>query len=117
MSLVIEREEAIFKKAKEELIAFTKTPEYKDFMVNKAKKLSGDYMPHSVIYVKEEDLGLADDLKAAYGDAEVKAGDVTIGGLMIENKENSIVLDETLEFALKNQKEWFNQNSGLIINK
>ena len=107
----------IFKKAREELVAFTKTPEYKEFMVNKAKKLAGDYMPHSVIYVKEEDLGLADDLKAAYGDAEVKAGDITIGGLIVENTESSIVHDETLEFALKNQKEWFIQHSGLIINK
>lgn len=107
----------IFKNAREELVASTKTPEYKEFMVNKAKKLAGDYMPHSVIYVKEEDLGLADDLKAAYGDAEVKAGDITIGGLIVENTESSIVHDETLEFALKNQKEWFNQHSGLIINK
>ena len=107
----------IFKNAREELVAFTKTPEYKEFMVNKAKKLAGDYMPHSVIYVKEEDLGLADDLKAAYGDAEVKAGDITIGGLIVENTESSIVDNETLEFALKNQKEWFNQHSGLIINK
>ena len=54
---------------------------------------------------------------AAYGDAEVKAGDITIGGLIVENTESSIVHDETLEFALKNQKEWFNQHSGLIINK
>ena len=107
----------IFKNAREELVAFTKTPEYKEFMVNKAKKLAGDYMPHSVIYVKEEDLGLADDLKAAYSDAEVKAGDITIGGLIVENTESSIVHNETLEFALKNQKEWFNQHSGLIINK
>lgn len=48
---------------------------------------------------------------------EVKAGDITIGGLIVENTESSIVHNETLEFALKNQKEWFNQHSGLIINK
>ncbi|MBM6798513.1 hypothetical protein H7U28_06765, partial [Coprobacillus cateniformis] len=41
--------------------------------------------------------------------------DITIGGFIIENKESSLVVDETLDFALANQKEWFNKNSGLII--
>ena len=112
----VERQKKLINKRDEYVATIFKNAR-KEFMVNKAKKLAGDYMPHSVIYVKEEDLGLADDLKAAYGDAEVKAGDITIGGLIVENTESSIVHDETLEFALKNQKEWFNQHSGSIINK
>ena len=34
---------------------------------------------------------------------------------MLENKASSLVVDETLDFALNNQREWFNKNSGLII--
>jgi hypothetical protein len=38
-----------------------------------------------------------------------------IGGLIGENPKSLLVIDETLDFALKNQKEWFAKNSGLII--
>jgi hypothetical protein len=47
-------------------------------------------------------------------DVKVNA-DIMIGGLIGENPKSLLVIDETLDFALKNQKEWFAKNSGLII--
>ena len=69
------------------------------------------------MFVASKDLSMEKALVKAFGsDIKVEASeDITIGGFIIENKESSLVVDETLDFALANQKEWFNKNSGLII--
>ena len=108
----------IFNKAKEELVAFTKSKDYASFMKAKVEKVAGEFNTDgSVMYVTKNDLSLKDELVKAFGkDVDVEASDdITIGGFIIENKASSLVVDETLDFALNNQKEWFNQNSGLII--
>ena len=109
---------AIFEKAHEELVAFTKSADYASFMKSKIKKVADDFKDsHSIMYVSAKDLAMKADLVKAFGqDIDVEASDdITIGGFIIENKESSLVVDETLDFALNNQKEWFNKNSGLII--
>ena len=109
---------AIFEKAHEELVAFTKSADYASFMESKIKKVADDFKDsHSIMYVSAKDLAMKADLVKAFGqDINVEASDdITIGGFIIENKESSLVVDETLDFALNNQKEWFNKNSGLII--
>lgn len=109
---------AIFEKAHEELVAFTKSTDYASFMESKIKKVADDFKDsHSIMYVSAKDLAMKADLVKAFGqDIDVEASDdITIGGFIIENKESSLVVDETLDFALNNQKEWFNKNSGLII--
>ena len=52
-----------------------------------------------------------------YGiDLDVKTSDqIKIGGFIIENKANNVVIDESLDFALENQKDWFYKTSGLMI--
>ena len=109
---------AIFEKAHKELVAFTKSADYASFMESKIKKVADDFKDsHSIMYVSAKDLAMKADLVKAFGqDIDVEASDdITIGGFIIENKESSLVVDETLDFALNNQKEWFNKNSGLII--
>ena len=109
---------AIFENAHEELVAFTKSADYASFMESKIKKVADDFKDsHSIMYVSAKDLAMKADLVKAFGqDIDVEASDdITIGGFIIENKESSLVVDETLDFALNNQKEWFNKNSGLII--
>ena len=108
----------IFDKAHALLDDFASSKEYKDFMIQKMEKVAKSYqLPHSVLYVRETDLSLSDDLKKAYGmDIDVVVDHkIMIGGFKVENSESSVVIDETLDFALENQKEWFNKNSGLII--
>lgn len=118
--LIAKRDEyvnEVFKNAKDELVAFTKSSDYKDYLLKQAKKASENDFEHAVMYVRQEDLKFADDLKKAYGkDVVVEASDeITLGGLILENKEDALVVNETLEFALENQKSWFANNSGLMI--
>ena len=108
----------IFAKAKDELIAFTKSDEYLPFMQAKIKKVANHFEgTNTVMFVNAQDLKMKEDLMKAFGKSlkvEV-SDDIIIGGFIIEDRESALVVDETLDFALKNQKEWFNKNSGLII--
>jgi len=109
---------AIFGQAREELLSFSKGEDYLSFMEAKMKKVA-HYFPKtgSVLYLAEKDMKMKDHLlKFFEKEMSVEVSDeITIGGFIIENKESSLVVDETLDFALENQKEWFNKNSGLII--
>ena len=58
-----------------------------------------------------------DELIKAYGTTlEVEVSDkITIGGFIVKNKATNVVVDESLDFALENQKDWFYKTSGLMI--
>ena len=105
----------IFEKAKEKLVTFSQSKDYPAFMENKIKEVSSYHLDHSILFL--QDMHLKDQLVNAYGmHLEVKEDPtIEIGGFKVENQENQLVLDETLDTALKNQREWFNQNSGLTI--
>lgn len=108
----------IFDQAISQLNDFASSNQYKDFMIEKMKKVAKDYqLPHSVLHLRKADEVLKGDLIKVYGqDIDVVIDDkISIGGFIMENQESSMIIDETLDFALENQKEWFNKNSGLII--
>lgn len=107
----------VFSEAKAKLVEFTKSKEYVDFMLGKAKKVGAYHLTKSMMYVKPQDLELKDQLVKAYGsEIEIVASDsLEIGGLIVENSESKLVVDESLDTALENQKDWFAKNSGLII--
>lgn len=74
-------------------------------------------MTGCVLYLRKDDMVYQEDLKKAYGlDIDVQTADsIELGGFMIENPETHVVVDETLDFALENQKDWFYKTSGLMI--
>ena len=108
----------IFDQARDELKAFVKSDEYFPFVEAKIKKVAENFKDSkSIMYVSHDDIKNKDAFVKAFGtDIEVQASDdIQIGGFILENKASSLVVDETLDFALNNQKDWFNKNSGLII--
>ena len=109
---------SVFDDARQKLIDITNSEDYASFMEEKIKKVASHFEgSSSIMYVREKDLKMEKDLVKAFDQGlKVEASeDIIIGGFIIENKESSLVVDETLDFALANQKEWFNKNSGLII--
>ena len=108
----------IFKSAKDKLIDFTNSKDYQDFMMNKAKKIVDMFdMAECIVYVSSKDIAFKDQLMKLYSNIlDVKENkNIIIGGLNGENVKSLLTIDETLDFALKNQKEWFTKNSGLTI--
>lgn len=108
----------IFSEAKNKLTEFVNSTEYKTYLVEHMKKIGELYqMNDSILWLREEDMKYADELVKAYG-IELKveqSSNITIGGFIIENKETNVVVDESLDFALENQKDWFYKTSGLMI--
>lgn len=107
----------IFNEAFEKLVAFTNSDDYVSFMFAKVKKIANNFNEDSVMYIVEKDLKMKDELIKVFGKnikVEVSS-EIIIGGFIVENRDLHLIVDETLDFALNNQKEWFNKNSGLII--
>lgn len=108
----------IFDQARDELKTFVKSDEYLPFVEAKIQRVAENFKDSkSIMYVSHDDFKNKDAFVKAFGtDIEVQASDdIQIGGFILENKASSLVVDETLDFALNNQREWFNKNSGLII--
>ena len=107
----------IFKTVEDQLHAFVESDEYVTYLEKKAKQASEAQFEEAVMYVRDADLKLADQLVKAYGkQIEVKASDrIQLGGVIVEDKLSALVVNETLDEALKAQHEWFNKNSGLVI--
>ena len=119
--LVVKRDEYvanIFKEAKEKLVAFVASKDYQKYLIEHIEKIGKLYqMEDSTLELREEDMIYKDELVKAYGvDLEVEVSDkIKIGGFIIENKATNVVVDESLDSALENQKDWFYKTSGLMI--
>lgn len=119
--LVIKRDEYvtnIFEEAKDKLLAFVNSQDYQTYLIKHMEEICKLYqMEDSVLELRKEDMKYQDKLIKAYGMAlEVEESDkIKIGGFIIKNKVTNVVVDESLDSALENQKDWFYQTSGLMI--
>ena len=96
----------VFKKAQDKLL--------KNYAgaVSKILKKSG-----TVLYICKRDEGFIDVIREAYGKiCKVEVSDsIKIGGILAVNKVMSLVVDETLDSKLEEQRNWFEENSKLNI--
>ena len=103
----------IFSEAKDKLVAFANSKDYQAYLVKHMEEIGKLYpMSDSTLELREADMKYK-----AYGTAlEVEVSDkITIGGFIVKNKATNVVVDESLDFALENQKDWFYKTSGLMI--
>ncbi|MDM8156258.1 V-type ATP synthase subunit E [Amedibacillus dolichus] len=109
--------ESVFSEVIEKIREFTESKDYEALLSDKARELSQLSYPHPSIYVREADLSYADQIRNAFTDgAEVCADDsIRYGGMRLECLVSGIVIDETFDARLNEQKEWFYQNSGLFV--
>lgn len=110
--------ETIFDEAKQKLVDFAASKDYQSFLIKKIQAVTHNYqLVNPVLQVRKQDLDLKDDLIKAYGkDIDVKINsDIKLGGFIIEDLQMNLVIDETLDLSLVDQKDWFYQHSGLLI--
>lgn len=108
----------IFSEAKDKLVAFVNSKDYQAYLIKHMEEIGKQYqMDNSTLLLRKDDLKFKDALINAYGIAlDVEVNDkIEIGGFIIENKATSVVVDESLDSALLNQKDWFYKTSGLMI--
>lgn len=111
---------SVFEDAAKSLRDFTATSKYVDYICGIIKKCMETFPAgKSVIMVRKDDLQYKDKLLSAFGRADAvceASADINIGGVIIYNHDKGIVVDETLDSKLENQKDWFAATSGLTIN-
>ncbi len=119
--LLTKREEVIgsvFDEVKARLREYTKTDEYRAYIVGRVKAAKADVGEGSAaITLRPDDKALADEVRAAWGGgAEIKfSGAIESGGVMIASPEKQIVVDETFDKKLLEAQSDFVKTSGLYF--
>ncbi len=105
--------DGLFSSVKQDLIAFSKTKEYETYVKETLDKvLLENPLEGIILLVKAADEAL---FKAVTGSkADIKVSDrVHIGGFIVKDKAGLMEIDESLDYKLKVQKEWFTTHSQL----
>ena len=116
--LFTEREkiaEEVFDEARQRLVSFVSSDEYRSFLERSAKEIAGLFGNEScVLYIALSDEKYSDLMSSILPNAEIKPDSrITIGGIKAYCKKLGITADDTLDTRLDDQREWFIENSGL----
>ena len=107
----------LFVEIREKLIGYTKTSDYKEKMKEKISLLSSQYHSDGLLRLSEKDMSLAGELSESFGgQITVKPDEsIEIGGFILEFHQDRIIINETYDARLKEEREMFYANSELII--
>lgn len=93
-----------------ELSAFVQTEKYPAFLDRKAAALCGQW-EGGCLRVRPADLVHRAVLEK-YGRPVEGDNTIQLGGVILSDPENGVVIDESLDAALESQRQWFQRNSG-----
>jgi len=100
----------ILARVRADLVAFTQSETYGDFLEKKAEKLCTQW-PGGILRLRPDDMPFRDRLDNFGRPVETDSG-IHLGGLILYDPEKGAVIDESLDAALEAQKGWFQRNSG-----
>lgn len=110
--------EEVFRRAAEKLKEFTGTERYADFL----KKTAGQFAsvlrePGTVIFLRPGDESHEEAIRESFGlpCAFQTLETIRIGGILAQNDKLGLSADGTLDALLENQREWFEEQSGLAV--
>lgn len=108
----------IFASVKQQLLDYSNTAEYKNYLLTSIKKFAETEQFDSIeIMVRSKDMEFANEIQQAYGKGcTVKENNsIELGGFIACNNEQGIYYDGTLEQKLDEQKKHFIEHSQLDI--
>lgn len=120
--LMLRREELmgrVFAAVRARLVEYAGTSGCREAVLDELKSIAASYdHSASTVFLRETDMGLAEEITGLLKGCAVKE-DKTIkcGGWKLENSAVGIMIDETLDSRLEEQKPWFLLNSGLTIGR
>jgi vacuolar-type H+-ATPase subunit E/Vma4 len=121
-NLLLKRDEyveLIFSEVKKQLLRFTESEEYPDFLRRRFMAAVSDYrLQKPLVSVCERDLKYADIFCRILPDTQVEASPaISIGGFTAAKSGQAFILNETLDNTLSEQREWFYSHCGLRISQ
>lgn len=100
----------------EKLRAFTQSDEYKSFLFESAENILKIFGGGSItLLVRPEDMKYESELEATLDVSVSEDASIKIGGVKGINSIVTLLIDDTLDSRLEQQKRWFEENSGLYI--
>ncbi|MDL2233358.1 V-type ATP synthase subunit E [Ruminococcaceae bacterium OttesenSCG-928-L11] len=106
----------VFAAVKARLCEYAKTPEYTKAIMEELTAVKDRYShTSSTVYLREADMPLAKEVEAILPGCRVEADAAIRGGWKLLNREANILIDETFDSRLQEQKSWFLLNSGMQI--
>lgn len=107
--------EDVFASAKQKLIAFAHGEEYPDFL-NRSLKRAKEITDGEITVFVSENESNENLILSVFPECKIiKTGEIEIGGIKILNEKAGIMLDDTVDARLEEQKGLFALNSGLEI--
>ena len=105
--------DGLFNQVKEDLMAFTHTEAYGTFLRDKLTKLLPDHpLQDTLILIKASDKALFESILPPLARL-VLSETIHVGGFILKSADGIKERDETLDYALKVQREWFTTHSTL----
>ena len=106
----------LFNHVADELKAFAASEAYADFMEKKLDKHASLIRKPGTCTVREQDAALMREILKRRGYPQaVETVYLEFGGWRFMCPSEGFEIDETLDNALRNQKEWFQNNSGFTL--
>lgn len=107
----------VFEEARVKLLDFTKTEDYTEFLQRSLKEIAAlcgtDSCEISVCPADEDKRGL---ILSLIPGASVSADNhITLGGIRAYCPQKGVMMDDTLDTRLNEQRRWFVENSGLKV--
>lgn len=116
--LMLKREELtnqIFDEVTLKLRTFMKTDEYQKYLQRQVDNLHVNDV-EVTFYISKQDENVMKEVFKNYKKATVVVDKhIQIGGFRMENEQKGIVVDETFDARLQDEKTWFYANSSLAI--
>ena len=109
--------ENLFMEISEKIMAYTETDDYYEKMKEKISHLSSRYHSDGVLRLATKDMTLAEELSEKFsGEVLVKPDEsIKIGGFILVFHQERIIINETYDARLKEEREKFYANPELII--
>ena len=107
----------VFDAVMQKLCIYTATDAYLDSVRISAKKaasLCGG--APCVIYLRATDITILEEIKAFFADTELRSDpSIAIGGVRVLCEQKGVLIDDTLDTKLNDQRRWFAEHSGLKV--
>ena len=107
----------VFAQAREKLTAFTKTADYADFLRRSLEEIKAHCgTAQCVVSIAPSDEEKRSLIESVLPDAQIAVDQhILIGGIKANCPALGILMDDTLDARLEEQREWFIENCGMKV--
>jgi len=109
----------IFKESRIKLQEFSCSDKYEIFLEKSCKSVAQVINTHDLeILIKSQDIKYENLIKKIFNNCDIKITDkIKLGGIIAQSKSQKIIVDDSLDSRLKEQRSWADENFGVLLVK